>query len=232
MEPRITRVVSNHERCERRELFSAANPRLNFRLVTPIVRRMIFIVRRQLFTILLLLPLLTGGCMTHGLWNKAQLDDWNEPADNPMLQLFGASQQKDVLVVYDEHSERQDSTCTRAYFLNQSEQRVEQGRKPHFVSAQLSRELPLIPVLQTLPVANINFAAPVYAIISTNKQSFTIYLSGQGTNHDLPVYNDGWGRIDRIALTPIAVTADLTIIGGYLGCLWLYAGGPGLKSNE
>jgi hypothetical protein len=164
----------------------------------------------------LLLPLLTGGCATNALWNKTQLDAWNEPDDNSRLQLFDASRQKDFLVVYDEYSERHDSTRTRAYFLNQNDKRVEQGRKPHFVSAQLSRELPLVPVLQTLPLANTNFLPTVYAVISTNKQSFTIYSSEQRTNHDMPVYNDGWGRTDRIALTPVAVVADLTIVGGFL----------------
>ena len=77
-----------------------------------------------------------------------------------------------------------------------------------------------------------NVPPAVYAVISTNTQSFTIYSNEQGTNHDLPVYNDGWGRTDRIALTPVAVVADLTIIGGYLGCVWIKAGGPGLKSNQ
>ena len=177
---------------------------------------MILVVRRQLVTIALLLPLLISGCATNALWTKARLDDWNEPAANPRLQLFDASRQKDFLVVYDEYSERHDSTRTRAYLLNQSEKRVAQGRKPHFVRAQRSRELPPIPVWQTLPVANTNFAPAVYAVISTNKQSFTIYSSERRTNHDLPVYNDGWGRTDRIALTPVAVVADLTIIGGFL----------------
>jgi len=164
----------------------------------------------------LLLPLLTGGCATNALWTKAHLDDWNEPDDNSKLQLFDASRQKDFLVVYDEYSERHDSTRTRAYFLNQNEKRVEQGRKPHFVGAQISGELAPVPVLQTLPLANTNSPPAIYAIVSTNRQSFTIYRDEQRTNHDLPVYNDGRGRTDRIALTPVAVVADLTIIGGFL----------------
>ncbi len=175
----------------------------------------------------LLLPLLTSGCATNALWNKAQLDDWNEPAANSRLQLFDASREKDFLVVYAEYSERHDSTRTRAYFLNQNEQRVGQGRKPHFVSAQLSRELPPIPVWQALPPSNTNFPPAVCAVISTDRQSFTIYSRAQRTNHDLPVYNDGWGRTDRVALTPVAVVADLTIIGGCLGYVWLQGGGPG-----
>jgi hypothetical protein len=166
--------------------------------------------------IALLLPLLTGGCATNVLWNNAQLDNCNEPAADSRLQLFDASPQRDFLVVYDEYSERHDSTRTRAYFLNQNEKRVEQGRKPHFVGVQLSRELPPVLVLRTLPLANTNFPPALYAVISTNQQSFTIYRDEQRTNHDLPVYNDGWGRIDRIAFTPVAVVADLTIVGGFL----------------
>jgi hypothetical protein len=93
---------------------------------------------------------------------------------------------------------------------------VEQGRKPCFVSTQLSRDLPPVPVMPALPLADTNFLPALYAVISTNKQSFTIYSGNGRTSHDLPVYNDGWGRADRIALTPVAVVADLTIVGGFL----------------
>jgi hypothetical protein len=195
---------------------------------------MIFIVRRQLLTIALLLPLLAGGCATNALWNKnrGQLDACNRPTADSKLQLFDASRQKDFLVVYDEYSERDDATRTRAYYLNQNEKRVEQGRKPRFVSAQLSRDLPPVPVMQTSSLADTNSPPPIYAVISTNQQSFTIYWDEQRTNHDLPVYDDGWGRIDRIALTPVVVVADLTIVGGFLGYIWLQDGGPGLQSNH
>jgi len=184
-------------------------------------------VRAKWWTIVLWLPLLTGGCATEALWNKTQLDAWNEPADNSRLQLFDASRQKDFLVIYEEYSERHDSTRTRAYFLNRNAKRVEQGRKPHFVSARWSHKLPPVPVSQTPPVSGTNFPQTIFAVISTNTQSFTIYSSEHRTNHDLPVYNDGWGRIDRMALTPVAVVADLTILGGCLGYIWLQSGGPG-----
>lgn len=132
-------------------------------------------------------------------------------------------------MVYDEYSERHDSTRTRAYFLNQNEKRVEQGRKPHFVSAQRSRELPPVPIFQALPVIDKNFSQMVFATISTNKQAITIYSGKVDTNYNLPVYNDGWGQIDRIALTPIAVVADITIIGGFIGHWYLegIASSPG-----
>jgi hypothetical protein len=68
------------------------------------------------------------------------------------------------------------------------------------------------------------------AVTETNGGSFEIFSGGrQMGSYQLPVYDDGWGRIEKIAWTPVAVTADLTIIGGFLGCLWIYSGGPGLN---
>jgi hypothetical protein len=172
---------------------------------------------------LLLLPLLTGGCATNALWNKTDLDAWNEPAQNADVRLFDARHKKDFLVVYDEYSERHDSIHTRAYFLNQNQKGVAQGQKPHFVNARLSHKLPPVPIFQTLPESNTNFSQTIYAVISTNRQSFTIYSGKEKTDYSLAVYNDGRGQIDRIALTPVAVTADLTIVGGFLGCWFIYA---------
>ena len=172
--------------------------------------------------LLLLLPLLAGGCATSALWNKTELDAWNQPANPAGLRLFDAGQQKDFLVVYDEYSERHDTNRTRAYFLNQNEKRVEQHRKPRFVNAQLAHDWPPIPVLQTLPPWSTNFSPACYAVLSTNQQAFAIFSGTCGTNHDLPVYNDGWGKTSRIALTPVAVTADVTIVGGVLGCFFIY----------
>lgn len=170
---------------------------------------------------LLLLPLLTGGCATNALWNKTDLDAWNEPAQNADVHLFDARHKKDFLVVYDEYSERHDSIHTRAYFLNQNQKGVAQGQKPHFVNARLSHQLPPVPIFQTLPESNPNFSQTIYAVISTNRQSFTIFSGRQKTDYSLAVYNDGWGRRCRMALTPIAVVADLTIVGGGLGYLFL-----------
>jgi hypothetical protein len=70
----------------------------------------------------------------------------------------------------------------------------------------------------------------LYAVTGTNAGCFTVFSGGRGIHScELPVYADGWGRVERIAWTPFAMTADLTIIGGYLGCAWIYAGGPGLN---
>jgi hypothetical protein len=67
----------------------------------------------------------------------------------------------------------------------------------------------------TLPVG-------LCAVVATNKQSFTFYQAGRALDsHDLPVYDDGKGPVEKIALTPLAVAADLTVVGGILGYIYL-----------
>jgi len=171
----------------------------------------------------LLLPLLTGGCATDALWNRTDLDAWNEPAQTTNVRLFDAGHKKDFLAVYDEYSERHDSVRTRAYFLNQNQKRIAQGQKPHFVSTRLSHKLSPVQIFQTLPESETNFSQTIYAVISSNRQSFTIYSGNGKADYSLAVYNDGRGQIYRMALTPVALSTDLTIIGGYLGCCFIYA---------
>jgi hypothetical protein len=180
-------------------------------------------MRQRCWFLLLLLTLLAGGCATNALWNKTQLDAWNEPASNVNLRLFDASRENDFLAVYDEYSERHDSIHRRSYLLNQNQKRVESGRQPHFVSARRASELPPVPIFQTPPETGTTLPPALYAVISTNGQSFTIYSNKEKTDYSLAVYNDGRARTDRIALTPVAVTADLTIVGGFLGCWFIYA---------
>jgi hypothetical protein len=170
-----------------------------------------------------LLPLIIGsGCATKALWNNENLEAVREPASNLNLRLFDAKQQNDLLVVYDEYSERNDEIHTRAYWLNENQAQVDQRRAPHFASPGLMRHLPPVPVFYSTP-GETNWTFAQYAVVETNRQSFTLYSNnGKISRHDLPTYNDGRGRVEKIALTPVAVTADLTIVGGYLGVWCLY----------
>jgi hypothetical protein len=174
----------------------------------------------------LLLPLLAGGCVTHKLWTESRLDSWNEPADIPALRLFHDEHRQGCLVVYDELSGRADDIRTRAFFLNQNVAPLAQRIRPHFVSADSSRGLTPVPIFFSVPTNAPEFFCTT---MKTNGGSFALFSAGQQLgSFELPVYDDGWGRVEKIAWTPLAVTADLTIIGGYLGCWWIYSGGPGL----
>lgn len=171
--------------------------------------------------LLLLLPLFTGGCVTHQLWTESKLDEWNEPAPNPNLRLFANDQMDDLLVVYDEFSERRSSTHTRAFFLKPNQTSLAQHTRPHFVNSGTAQNLPPVPVLSAMPLVP---PESLYAVAITNSAAFTVFFDEYELgSYELPVYNDRVGRAERIALTPVTVTMDATIIGGVLGITYLYA---------
>jgi len=175
---------------------------------------------------LLLLPLaLTSGCATHALWTKTDLDAFNEPADDSSLRVFKAERKKDWLVVYNEYSERSDSTRTRAFFLNENQKRIEQRRAPDFVSTNSMRGLKAVPVF--FPATNApgtNPSSAFFVLAKTNDLSFTLHDGNRAVgSYEMPVYNDGRASLVRAALTPVTVVADLTIVGGILG-YWFICG--------
>ena len=187
-------------------------------------------MRRKLRNLLLMLPLLASGCMTHKLWTQSALDEWNRPSDNPSPRLFRDERRDDLLVMYDEYSERHEATQTRAFFLNQNQKLLAQQDRPHFVNVKSMCSLKPLPMFSFAPT---NSLEKFYAITATNGASFDIFSGGRKiSSNQLPTYNDGAGQWERIAWTPVAVTMDLTIIGGAVGYWWIAAGGPGLGGSR
>ena len=178
---------------------------------------------RRLFFILWLplVGLFANGCMTHKLWTASKLDEWNEPASNPNLRLFRDENSDRLLVVYDEFSDRRDTLRRRAFFLTATNFTA---AHPQFVDLNSTADLASVPVFSCAPT---NSPASIFAVNSAN--GFTLFSNGRTNGpYSLPVYDDGLGRWEKTAWTPVAVTLDLSIIGGAAGCLCLYAGGPGL----
>jgi hypothetical protein len=176
----------------------------------------------------LILLTLANGCTTQALWQNENLEAWKQPATSPNLRLFAAKQPDDILVVYDEYSERSGATHTRAYWLNQNQKRIDERHAPHFVDANNSLGCTAVPVVLA-STNQIAFPLP-YAVVATNGQFFTLHLNnGTIEPHDLPCYNDHKGKIEKFALTPLATAADVTIVGGFLG--YLYLGGLNAGNN-
>jgi hypothetical protein len=179
---------------------------------------------------LLLLPLLAGGCVTHKLWTESALDSWNEPAPALGLQLFRDPPHRRVLVVYGEYSERREKIRERAYFVDEDQKPAANPFTPKFVNPKISRNLAPVAVFPELPT---NPPEAFFAVADTNSPGFMLCSGNVKTGpYPLPVYDDGTGRLKRIALTPVAATIDLTIVGGAAGVLWLYAEGPGLGGSR
>ena len=160
--------------------------------------------------------LLLNGCITKQLW---QQQAFCEPASPPNLQLSFDRQRKDVLVQYDEISERSYKTRHRAYFLYQNLQRLENRQKSRFVSP-IASLMPL-QILAPEQSSGLYLDQELYAISATNSPSFALYSKGQELgSYDLPVYRDGVQRAGQIALTPLAVTADVVLVSSVIGFIF------------
>jgi hypothetical protein len=178
---------------------------------------------------LLLIVAAGGGCATGYLWKDADLDACNLPADNINFQLFQTTRTNQLLVVYNEYSERHDSIHQRSYLLTSGQANGDPSRPPSFVRINSFHSLTQLPVFVTTNATSKPLPA-FYAMLTPSAQTFTLYVGGEKQgSYVLPVYNDGKGQLERIALTPLAATVDLTIVGGYIGYLWLESGELGAR---
>ena len=159
-------------------------------------------MRRQVWLLLLCgLPLvLASGCATRAVWGNDQLEAWNEPAAIPNVQLYAVPARNDFLVVYSEHSERHEKIRTRAYFLNESEPRLQAKNAPRFVDPRLVAGCPAVPVYdQTSPGIKTVAPGTTCAVMETNGIAFQLYRRGLAgglpEKHWLPIYKTGWGSM-------------------------------------
>jgi hypothetical protein len=182
---------------------------------------------------LLLLPLpalLLGGCATHALWEADRFARYYEPANPSRLALFQDKSGDKVLVQYNEVIEGEEAVQPRAYWLNENAQPVKHPFRPTFVSPPAAQKMTPIPLVES-PALVVTTTPGLCAVVATNGQDFTLY-SGERkiSDYELPVYRDASGRTKQILLTPLAVVADLTIVGGVLA-VWLLPAWWGSLNN-
>lgn len=160
--------------------------------------------------------MLLSGCATSALWEDGAFALYHEPARPPNLQLFHSARRNAVLVRYHEAYEGSDSIKPRAYWLRHKDRPVPNPHKPRFVSIKPDRELVAVPLRET-DKAPLGLQSGLYAVVSTNATDFVLH-SGEANLgcFELPVYRDSAGRAVQVVLTPLAVVADLTIVGGYI----------------
>jgi hypothetical protein len=168
-----------------------------------------------------------GGCetakkasFTYKLWDK-DVRSYCQPVANPELALYMAKSPPDVLVEYNALSDRNDQIKRLAYFLEANQTRIAAGKAPYFVDPKLSRNLVAIPH---------QVSTNTYAVLGTNGWAFTLYRPGGELEVcNLPTYRDDHNTAGRVALTPLAVAGDATIIGVvaavFMGYAYAQSGG-------
>jgi len=179
-------------------------------------------IRSWLLALLMAQAMLLAGCATSKVWEDGQFARFHEPATPSNLLLFESSQRGAVLVEYDEWRDGDDLSRRRAYWLDQNTARLQAGRKPRFIRARRDADLSPLPAVEAPTHVEVP-GAHQHSIISN--QAFVLY-SGENKigAYELPVYADASGRVKQIAITPIAVAADLTIVGGFL-FVWVWSSG-------
>jgi hypothetical protein len=185
------------------------------------------------------LLLLGTGCqtvekysLTYRVWDNGDWRKFSEPAPNPNLALFEATNRADVLVQYDALSEKRSTVKRRAYYLQQNEARIAAGKKPTWVRPSVADGMKPIAVLPTQgAITNLPPELPAYAVVTKEGRGFTLYRPMVfETTFALPVYAETSGTPTRIMLTPFAVAGDTVMVGAvaaYVGFIvWLQSGAP------
>jgi hypothetical protein len=167
---------------------------------------------------------LLSGCTTNALWESGRLARFHEPNEPPNLRLFYSEGRQDVLAQYVEVRDSDEALRERAYWLHESAWRIQQRRKPQFVPVIQAAKLQVIPLVTSPGLNPPPSNARQYAVVSTKGGSFTLYSTNQSIGaFDLPVYEDPSGKVKKVLLTPLAVVADLSIVGGIIFYLTLPA---------
>ena len=174
----------------------------------------------RLLLLTLCQAVLLSGC-TSALWEKERFARCHWPANPPNLRLFYSEPAKDVLAEYDEASQGTTKVQRRAYWLEPNALAVAAGRQPRFVSITNAWDLVAVPVTDKLAESPASAYHGLYAVVSTNGQSFSLCLGEKDpTVYGLPVYFAGSGqRAKQVLLTPFAVATDVTIVGGVVSVI-------------
>jgi len=170
------------------------------------------------------LALTMSGCATKALWDSTEARVRHEPATEA-LRLYRDEVKKDFLVVYQEHSEGGSTFHERAYFLAENKARISNNQRPRFVDPGTTRGLREIPVLPDDKTPAPPDATWFGRLDINHRGRFAVYSGGiQIYEEQLPIYGAPSNRAKRILLTPLAVTADATVVGGAI-FLWAWAHG-------
>ena len=185
------------------------------------------------------LLLLATGCqtvekysLTYRVWDNDSWCKFSNPATNPNLALFKATNNADVLVQYDAFSEKHSRVERHAYYLHPSQARVDAEPKLELVKPSAADGMKPIPVLPTQgALTNPPSGLPAYAVVTKNGRGFTLYRRMEPESaFDLPFYAETSGTAAHIVLTPFAVVGDTVMVGavaavvGFL--LWVQSGAP------
>jgi hypothetical protein len=180
-------------------------------------------------------PFLTGceglanHTLTGHLWQEQTAPVHYAPSTPPNLELYTDFQHGDILVEYDELSDKTGRVKRRAYLLDANEERILAAKKPRFVDVHTADHLAIIPVgTNSAPGADSTNNILIRAELSPDGLQFTLISVGQSIGpHRLPIYTGSADHFDRFMFTPMTVTGDVVVysamVGAVAGVVYVYA---------
>ena len=96
-------------------------------------------------------------------------------------------------------------------------EREREGKPPHWLPDSAVAGLAPIAVLPSKPDPAAT-GTGTYALLGEGGGNFTLYRPGMGpTTHYLPSYRESSAALLRVALTPLAVSGDVVMVGCVAG---------------
>jgi hypothetical protein len=186
--------------------------RIAMKLIAQVVRM------SGLFPLLGMLLASLSGCATRGIWEGPMLDNFHEPANPSRLGVYEVPEKKDFLIIYDDLGPSQDTVVSRAYFLESNRTLTQRAEKPQFEDPERAKVGVPIPVVDSTNLIDYRLVGSAPYVVRENNQRFSLYREGNTLvgDYDLPTYPTSAGTVKRVLLTPITLTLDATIIGGWL----------------
>jgi len=164
---------------------------------------------------------LLNGCATISVWQGMNVT--KEPALPTRLEVYHSETKHDFLIAYDEFRGTAHEPRRRAYWLRENATNISHNHKPHFVPINQASSLSAVPVFETF--ANARSATNAhFVLLGPNGYTFKLCdepgasdvfgeIKDEIKSNELPSYVSSAGRALQIALTPVAVAADVSIVG-------------------
>jgi hypothetical protein len=177
--------------------------------------------------LLLTLPVsLLTGCVTGALWEDGAFARYHQPASPPKVQLLDCRAKQDVLVLFDEVRDTDGRLRRRAYWARENASRIGVWRAPRYFPGPVDPDWPSVPVFLSGNASGAANTSGMHAVLAADGRAFTLFSPGVNPMvFDLPVYRDASGRAKQVLLTPLAVIADVTVVGAVVAfvtmpCWW------------
>lgn len=165
--------------------------------------------------------------MTAKLW---QARDYVVPSPpDPKLTL--SQTPHGILAQYDASYEHDGKVRRLAYYVEPNMERIGKRQKPVFVNPTKAGSQIIIPILA--PAKAQEPKPQLYAVYLPNDSAFSIYCRGEEVLGpcELPVFKDPRLTAEQVALTPLTVVGDGSIVGACVGFFWALGHNDGAASN-